>query len=95
MDVDLSRHFRGLLHVDIVVEEVLDGRHLAKRAELLAETLGLLRTLVWLGLRADTSDTLDCLGLVLRVERCLALVVPELPSCLTAVTSFWHELGSP
>ena len=94
MDVYLSWHLRWLLHVNIVVEEVLDSRHLAKRTELLAETLSLLRTLVWLGLRANTSDTLDCLSLVLRVERCLALVVPELPSCLAAMAPLWHKLSS-
>ena len=77
----------------IVVEEVLDGGHLTQRAKLLSEALSLGRILVWLGLRPDASDALNRLSLVLRVERRLALIVPELPGCLTAVASLRHELS--
>ena len=93
VDVDFSRHLGGLLHVHVVIEEVLDGGHLAKRAELLAKALSLRRVLVWLGLRPDASDALNRLSLMLRVERCLALIVPELPGCLAAVASLRHELS--
>ena len=34
MDVNLSWHLCRLLHVDIVVEEVLEGWHLAERLQL-------------------------------------------------------------
>lgn len=86
MNVDLTGHLRRLLHVHIVVEEVLKSRHLAQRLQLVTEALLRLRTApLLLGLRANLGDAFDCLDLRLCVERRLALVVPELPSCLTGV----------
>ena len=43
MDVDLTRHLCRLLHVHIIVEEVLEGGHLAERLQLVTVALRLLR----------------------------------------------------
>lgn len=95
MNINLSGHLRRLLHVHIVVEEVLKGGDLAQRLELvlvallvLARSGGFLR----LGLRTDASDTIDRLQLLLGVEWCLPLVIPELPCSLTLMTGL--ELSS-
>ena len=88
MNVDLSRHLGRLLHVHIVVEEVLEGRDLSQRLQLVSIALLALR---WasragpfrLGLGSYPCDPVDRLLLLLGVERCLPLVVPELPSGLT------------
>lgn len=93
MNVNLTGHLRGLLHVHIVVEEVLEGGHLAERLQLVSEALLRLRTpLFLLGLRANLGDPVDCLDLRLCVERCLPLVIPELPGCLTSVPARRQEL---
>ena len=94
MNVDLSRHLRRLLHVHIVVEEVLQGGDLAKRLELVSVALlGAARAAdpLGLGLGADARDAIDRLQLLLGVERCLALVVPELPRGLALMP--WLELS--
>ena len=86
MDVDLTGHLRRLLHVHIVVEEVLEGGHLAERLQLVTIALRLLRRRLlysWLG--ADPRNPLYRLLLLLSVEGCLSLVVPELPRCLALV----------
>ena len=86
MDVDLTRHLRGLLHVHIVVEEVLEGGHLAERLQLVTIALRLLwRRLFYPRLGADSRNPLYRLLLLLRVEGCLSLVVPELPRSLALV----------
>jgi len=92
VDVDLARHLRRLLHVHIVVEEMLDGGHLAERLELVPEALRLRRRLFDFRLRTDAYDAIDRLRLMLSVEGRLALVVPELPGCLRAVPALRQKL---
>ena len=89
VDVNLAWHLGGLLHVDIEVEEVLEGGHAAEGLELVSERGWLCGdsasaggALFWSGLRAHSSDALMSLDLLLRIERCLPLIVPELPSRL-------------
>ena len=83
MDVDLARHLRRLLHVHIVVEEVLEGGHFAEWLKLVTIALCLLRRgLLNPRLRPDPRNPLYRLLLLLRVEGCLSLVVPELPRSL-------------
>ena len=96
MNIDLPRHLRRLLHVHIVVEEVLQGGDLAQRLQLVP--IALLALLgaggggpLGLGLGADASDSIDRLELLLSVEWCLPLIVPELPCALTLVHGL--ELG--
>ena len=69
----------------IIVEKVLQSRHFPQRFELLAIALLFLGRLLWLRLGTDARDAFDSLDLVLGVEGCLSLVIPELPGCLTAV----------
>ena len=86
MDVDFARHLSWLLHVHIVVEEVLKGGHFAERLELVTIALRLLRRRLlnpWL--RSDPRNPLYRLLLLLRVEGCLSLIVPELPRSLALV----------
>lgn len=94
VNIDLSGHLRRLLHVHIVVEEVLEGGDLAQRLELvLVALLVVARVVDFLRLRlgTDASDAIDRLQLLLGVEWCLPLVVPELPCSLTLVS--WLELS--
>lgn len=82
----------------IVVEEVLKSGDLAERFELVSVALfALLHTagaarFFGFGLGSDARDAIDRLQLVLGVERCLPLVVPELPCGLALVP--WLELSS-
>ena len=89
MDIDLSRHLSGFFHVHIEVEKVLQSRHGAKRFELVSERLRLscgsasaCSSLVRFGLRTHSCDALMSLDLLLGVEGCLSLIVPELPGRL-------------
>ena len=89
MNIDLAGHLSWLLHVDIVVEKVLESWDFAERLELVSVAFFALRS-TWvgrlrLGLRTDARDAINRLLLLLSVERRLSLVVPELPSSLTPV----------
>ena len=89
-DVDLSWHHGGLLHVDIVVEEVLQSRDRAQWLQLV--TIALFDLGLWgLWLRANPCDSLKSLDLILSVERRLPLVVPELPARVQRVTLLWEQ----
>ena len=93
MNVNLSWHLCRLLHVDIVVEEVLEGWHLTERLQLVTVAFRLKRgSLLHLRLRANSDDTLNSLLLLLGVERSLALVIPELPGCLATMAVLRQEL---
>ena len=66
----------------IVIEEMLNGRYLAKGLQLLkvgALLLGLVCTRAGGWLRLQVGQAVQGVELILGVERDLALIVPELP----------------
>ena len=82
--------------MNIVVEEMLDGRYLPEWLQLLevrALLLGLVSTCTegWLWL--EIGQAVQSVELVLSVERHLALVIPELPVRVERVGLLLKKLG--